>query len=359
MCYRLPAGSGRAGMVVVVALVRVCRFSSGCVAGGQSVVVWSCRLWGDQIFGYLSRCAGAGGSRSAGLVWSLLVPGARCLVWVGLLPSGHLGVALALVLQVSGVMVFRLRCWWCPGRLGSLVLALPAPLVWWSRPAASLRVSPGGTWPTLALDAPWKRPGTLSETLGNALRNGLEISANALRNARKRGRNLGGTLGNVASTRRDLPPNLPGTRWGLPGIGLRICRHAADFAWQRWLSCFPGSDVVGFVLRLGGNVVSTRCRCGGNVGETLRHASRNAGEICPDLVATRWRRCADLVGHVAETLSGRPGNRPRGLSLRVLWLSFAPEPPFLLFFPPHASSSRAVDLVERFSKRVGNPLKRW
>lgn len=342
---------------------------SGCVDFRLGVSLVVSRLWFGRVVCGVTRSSGvcpgvpgAGGSRSAGLVWSLLVPGARCLVWVGLLPSGHLGVALALVLQVSGVMVFRLRCWWCPGRLGSLVLALPAPLVWWFRPAVSLLVSPGGTWSTLAIDAP-RRSG---ETAGNALRicrerarNGLEISSNALRNARERGGNLGKTLENVASTRRDLPPDLPGTRWGLSCIGLRICRHAADFAWQRWLSCFPGPDVVGFVLRLGGNVVSTRCRCGGNVGETLRHASRNAGEIFPDLVATWWERSGNLVGYVAETLSGRPGNRPRGLSLRVLWLSFAPEPPFLLFFPPHASSSRAVDLVERFSKRVGNPLKRW
>lgn len=185
MCYRLPAGSGRAGMVVVVALVRVCRFSSGCVAGGQSVVVWSCRLWGDQIFGYLSRCAGAGGSRSAGLVWSLLVPGARCLVWVGLLPSGHLGVALALVLPgrldlLSLVVRAGLVLWFSalvpgmvlavarslPGAPFSLRFSLPAPLVWWFRPAVSLLVSPGGTWSTLAIDAP-RRSG---ETAGNALR---------------------------------------------------------------------------------------------------------------------------------------------------------------------------------------------
>lgn len=327
MCYRLPAGSGRAGMVVVVALVRVCRFSSGCVAGGQSVVVWSCRLWGDQIFGYLSRCAGAGGSRSAGLVWSLLVPGARCLVWVGLLPSGHLGVALALVLQVSGVMVFRLRCWWCPGRLGSLVLgfgslvpglvpgmvlavarslpgapfslrfSLPAPLVWWFRPAVSLLVSPGGTWSTLAIDAP-RRSG---ETAGNALRICRERAG-------------------------DCPASVfgsAGTRLILRGSG----GFRAFLVPMWWDSSFVW--------------VETWCR------------------RAVDVVETWVKRSGNLVGHVAETLSGRPGNRPRGLSLRVLWLSFAPEPPFLLFFPPHASSSRAVDLVERFSKRVGNPLKRW
>lgn len=198
MCYRLPAGSGRAGMVVVVALVRVCRFSSGCVAGGQSVVVWSCRLWGDQIFGYLSRCAGAGGSRSAGLVWSLLVPGARCLVWVGLLPSGHLGVALALVLPGRldllslvvraglvlwfSALVLWFRVWFLAWFLLLLALSRALPShsgflsrLLWSGGSGLLSLSwyrlvaRGRHWPSTRLDAPGKRPETRSGSAGNAL----------------------------------------------------------------------------------------------------------------------------------------------------------------------------------------------
>lgn len=198
MCYRLPAGSGRAGMVVVAALVRVCRFSSGCVAGGQSVVVWSCRLWGDQIFGYLSRCAGAGGSRSAGLVWSLLVPGARCLVWVGLLPSGHLGVALALVLPGRldllslvvraglvlwfSALVLWFRVWFLAWFLLLLALSRALPShsgflsrLLWSGGSGLLSLSwyrlvaRGRHWPSTRLDAPGKRPETRSGSGGNVV----------------------------------------------------------------------------------------------------------------------------------------------------------------------------------------------
>lgn len=251
MCYRLPAGSGRAGMVVVVALVRVCRFSSGCVAGGQSVVVWSCRLWGDQIFGCLSRCTRCWWFQ---ICWSgMVAPSTWCsLSGLGRPPSvwpsgccagsgtpGVRGDGLPVeVLVVSGSVGFfgsgfgswhgSCCCSLSPGR--SLLTPVFSPgssgLV---VPACCL--SPGIAW-WHVVDIGHRRASTLRG------------------NGRKRA------------------PDLPGTRWGLPGIGLRICRHAADFAWQRWLSCFPGSDVVGFVLRLGGNAVSTRCRCGGNAVST-------------------------------------------------------------------------------------------
>lgn len=323
MCYRLPAGSGRAGMVVVVALVRVCRFSSGCVAGGQSVVVWSCRLWGDQIFGCLSRCTRCWWFQ---ICWSgMVAPSTWCsLSGLGRPPSvwpsgccagsgtpGSVGSAVAggpcwfgsLVLGfgslvpglVPGMVLAVARS--LPGAPFSLRFSLPAPLVWWFRPAVSLLVSPGGTWSTLAIDAP-RRSG---ETAGNALRICRERAG-------------------------DCPASVfgsAGTRLILRGSG----GFRAFLVPMWWDSSFVW--------------VETWCR------------------RAVDVVETWVKRSGNLVGYVAETLSGRPGNRPRGLSLRVLWLSFAPEPPFLLFFPPHASSSRAVDLVERFSKRVGNPLKRW
>lgn len=178
---------------------------SGCVDFRLGVSLVVSRLWFGRVVcgvtgssGVCPGVPGAGGSRSAGLVWSLLVPGARCLVWVGLLPSGHLGVALALVLPGRldllslvvraglvlwfSALVLWFRVWFLAWFLLLLALSRALPShsgflsrLLWSGGSGLLSLSwyrlvaRGRHWPSTRLDAPGKRPETRSGSAGNAL----------------------------------------------------------------------------------------------------------------------------------------------------------------------------------------------